>query len=211
MFAYCNNEPVLSKDSSGQYVADALHEQYPMGGGGAIAGAGLFGALYELAKGASHAIAGLVHDAVDAISATAEEVAEMVKEKLAVVETIDPSKRRDQNVYIMRYNCGPNVGKVGYIGRTNDPVRRQGEHNLDPNKQCFSTLVVVATGLTKEQAITLEQALISAYTINGLANKRREIGIARLPKFEDYSDILFQALELEASFAESEWLSYYER
>ena len=69
---------------------------------------------------------------------------------------------------------------------TNDPVRRAGEHARDPRKQTNGvnwTMQVVMTGLTKQEARSLEQALICIYTIDALSNARYEIAQKNYGKF----------------------------
>ena len=97
------------------------------------------------------------------------------------VEINRPTPHKDQSVYIMR---DKNSLKVSYVGRTNDPVRRQKEHERDVSKRNLLSLEVVATGLTKNEARVLEQAIISAYTVNMLQNKRREIAPHNIFKFQ---------------------------
>ena len=74
-----------------------------------------------------------------------------------------------------------------YVGRTNDPGRRLYEHHdtVHPWRQNY-IMTVVATGLTKDDAILLEQTLISAYTLNYLENARREIAVKNVGKFQSY-------------------------
>ena len=74
--------------------------------------------------------------------------------------------------------------EVSYVGRTNDPERRQAEHERDSRKQNLSPLEVVAAGLTKNQARLLEQTLISAYTLDVLQNARREIAPRNIFKLQ---------------------------
>jgi len=73
------------------------------------------------------------------------------------------------------------------VGRTNDPSRRKNEHNRDPKKENLDELEVVYTGLTKNEARLVEQALISVYTLDTLQNARREIASHNIFKFQ--SDI----------------------
>ena len=84
------------------------------------------------------------------------------------------------------HHYGENDGKVSYVGMTNDPVRRAGEHARDPRKQTNGvnwTMQVVMTGLTKQEARSLEQVLICIYTIDDLSNARYEIAQKNYGKF----------------------------
>ena len=47
-------------------------------------------------------------------------------------------------------------------------------------------MVVLLTGLTKNEAMMWEQVFISAYTVIYLENARREIAIKNIPKFKSY-------------------------
>ena len=92
----------------------------------------------------------------------------------------------NNSVYVLRDPNDNNL--VKYIGRTNDPGRRQQEHRNDlghPWRRNYE-MVVLATGLTVDKAKVLEQVLISAYTVGYLENARREIAIKNIPKFKSY-------------------------
>ena len=74
---------------------------------------------------------------------------------------------------------------VHYVGRTNDPDRRDREHkSLLSNKKHYK-MEVVMTGLSKNEARAAEQILISAYSLEALDNARREIAAANVVKFTD--------------------------
>lgn len=107
----------------------------------------------------------------------------------------------DQSVYIMRDSKSK---EVAYIGRTNDPARRQKEHDKDVKKQHLEPLEVKITGLTVKQARLTEQILISAYAIDKLDNARREISIGKVNK---YVDCLYDIINIFGGYAESEYLS----
>ena len=47
-------------------------------------------------------------------------------------------------------------------------------------------MTVLVTGLTKEQAISWEQSIISAYTLSYLENARREIAVKNVGKYQSY-------------------------
>ena len=96
------------------------------------------------------------------------------------------SEYRDNSVYVLKDPADNNL--VKYIGRTNDPKRRQQEHSNDlshPWRRDY-VMTVLITGLTKNEAIMWEQFLISAYTVSYLENARREIAIKNIPKFQSY-------------------------
>ena len=87
---------------------------------------------------------------------------------------------RNQSVYVMRDKT---TGDVQYVGRTNNPIRRQSEHAKDPKKANLQPLEVKFSGLTKFEARAMEQALISAYLLDNLVNARREIATENVGGF----------------------------
>jgi predicted GIY-YIG superfamily endonuclease len=72
---------------------------------------------------------------------------------------------------------------VHYVGRTNDPRRREREHKSFLSTKKNYDMTVVMTGLDKNSARAWEQILISAYTLDALDNARREIAVANVGKF----------------------------
>ena len=111
----------------------------------------------------------------------------------------------DQSVYVMR---DKESNKVQYVGRTNNPQRRQYEHSHDPSKANLQPLEVKYTGLSVQEARIMEQALISAYTLKNLSNARREIAVSKLGSF---SGNMSYFVKLPGSYSESELLCYMER
>ena len=92
---------------------------------------------------------------------------------------------------------------VKYVGRTNNPGRRALEHRNDPKhpeRENYNMLVLVS-GLTREQAMLLEQILISTYTLDYLDNARREIAVGNIGKYHDYmaavSELIHGATEAD--------------
>ena len=121
--------------------------------------------------------------------ANARAVSDSMKVAQIYVESISKEiEKEDQfsgeSVYLLRERKDPY--KVRYVGRTNDPRRRENEHKRDDRKQTNGIawkMWVVATGLTKEVAKALEQSLICIYTIDALANARYEIAEKNYEKF----------------------------
>ena len=113
----------------------------------------LFSQIYEwLVSGGAEAIATTL-TGVLTIEINIDKIKNEIKEQ---VETSKPPKVVfDQNVYIMR---NAETLRVEYVGRTNDPARRQSEHNSDPSKDGLLPLQVVKTGLTIDQARVYEQS-----------------------------------------------------
>ena len=86
---------------------------------------------------------------------------------------------KNQSVYVMRDKKSK---EVKYVGITNDPKRRQKEHDRDQSKEHLMPMEVKATNLSRYEARILEQTLISAYTKENLDNARREIAVGNLDK-----------------------------
>ena len=130
---------------------------------------------------------GAIVAGAEAGSALAEVFEETAEKIIAWVE-VQATKRepRDNSVYILRDPDDGNL--VKYVGRTNNPIRRQYEHQHDSVhswRQGY-TMTVLVTGLTREQAILWEQTIISAYTLHYLENARREIAVRNVGKFQSY-------------------------
>lgn len=94
--------------------------------------------------------------------------------------------------------------KVEYVGRTNNPARRQAEHAKNPSKAHLKPMEVKFTNLTVSEARYVEQLLISTYTLENLLNARREISIQKLDSFKNSTD---NELKLFANLAEDEVLT----
>ena len=113
-----------------------------------------------------------------------DETRELVK-TFAKTKTSDKEKRT-HHVYILQDPQQKNITK--YVGRTNDPDRRMREHKRDPlhPERKNYNMVVLVSGLTKEQAMVIEQILISAFTLGNLENARREISVGNLEQYKCY-------------------------
>ena len=134
-----------------------------------------------------------------------EQVAGSIKRWVEKKKAIPYNQKRDQSVYVMR---DENDKRVRYVGRTNDPVRRQKEHEKDPKKKELEPLEVVITGLTVDEARVFEQLLISTYTLNNLDNARREISAGKLGQF---SQSIGNAISIFEGAIENEYLCLMER
>lgn len=97
---------------------------------------------------------------------------------------------------------------VQYVGITNNPIRRQREHDQDKRKEHLKPLEVKFTGLTRVEARIIEQILISAYTMQNLDNARREIAIGNLGGF---AGSMNNVISIFSGAAESELLCLMER
>ena len=190
MFAYCGNDPACHKDASG-HVQDYIREE------------NYWGVYVVVAVAACVVIAandsGETKEVADNVISYVQQILEIGKELV----------RRDQTVYVMCYTDEATYGKnkVGYVGRTNDLKRRTREHKRDRSKDKLKNPTAVATGLTKNEAVVFEQILISAFTLDDLINRRREIGIKNL------ADVIIsdRIIALQEGFVESELLCMMER
>ena len=128
---------------------------------------------------------------VATVATNVEDTATKVQEKVLAIPNIRTP--RDQSVYML---VDSSDGNVKYIGRTNDPARRMYEHQNDilhPEREGYG-MIVVATGLSRTEARTMEQTLISAFTLSYLDNARREISYGNLHKFQNYMSSISQIL-----------------
>lgn len=89
---------------------------------------------------------------------------------------------RNQSVYVMRNKT---TNEVQYVGRTNNPARRQSEHAKDPKIANLQPLEIKFSGLTRGEASAMEQMLISAYSLDNLSNARREIAVGNVSGFAE--------------------------
>ena len=187
MFAYCANNPACTKDASG-HALDYLRD---------VAFLGVCAVAYCTACAVC---------ASGVLDQVAEKVISYVQQ---ILEEEKKLVRRDQTVYVMCYLDEAKYGKdtVGYVGRTNDLNRRKNEHRRDRTKDCLGDPIAIVTGLTIDEAKVVEQMLISAYTLDALENRRREIGINKLSAAE----ITDYIISLEMGVAESEILCLMER
>ncbi len=207
LFAYCGNNPVNMSDPTGHWpklskvlavvaaaaVAVAAVAVIVATGGAAapavaIAGGGFISAGVA-GTAASVATAALATAGVSAAAAAVVSVVERTNYQ-------DPI--RNQSVYVMRNKI---TNEVQYIGRTNNPTRRQKEHERDPSKDNLGPLEVKFSGLTKFEARVMEQMLISAYSMENLLNARREIAKGNINgltgKIENIINIFGGAVEDE--------------
>ena len=164
----------------------------------AAAGGGIIGGISAgtAAAAASVATAALVTAGVAAtVAATVAVVTN------AVENSSYRGPTRDQSVYVMRDKT---TNEVQYVGRTNNPGRRQSEHAKDPKKANLQPMEVKFTGLTKVEARAMEQVLISAYSLDNLCNARREIAVGNVGGF---AGKIGNVISIFGGSVESEFLS----
>jgi len=188
LFAYCGNDPVNKIDSSGHMATTAT-------------AACTIGSVATSVGKTLVVVAGVavVAVVVVVVLVAVDETAKIVKTAVENAENIE--KTCDQSVYVLKEK---DTGKVRYVGRTNNPARREQEHKNDerhPERKNYK-MTVVQTGLTIDQARAYEQIAISAYTIEYLDNARREISVGRLDAFAssiaDIAQLFESVLEDEA-------------
>ena len=189
LYSYCFNNPINMSDLSGHWpslsqifagiavvaVAVAAVAVVVATAGAAtpvLAAAG--GAAVSSAAATTAATVATGAMIIGGVSATAAAVTSVVE------NTNYSGPARDQSVYVMRDKT---TDEVKYVGRTNDPARRQGEHSRDPKKANLQPLEVKFTGLTEVEARAVEQLLISSYALGNLANARREIASGNVKGF----------------------------
>ena len=85
-----------------------------------------------------------------------------------------------------------------YIGITNDPIRREKEHQRKRGKDI--RLTVLKTGLTKNQARVAEAASITACTLQCLQNSIRSISPAKLYRYEDVMKTVWDFEDMTTDF-----------
>ena len=187
-YAYCLNNPVALSDASGVAPNSSISKDKNL--------AQLFG----LGLACTIVYASTAIDPV-----LLEQMAESLKSKVEKLVNDKISEYNDQSVYVMFYKEGKNAGKVGYVGRTNEPRRREQEHTRDVKKWNLHNFTVIVTGLTPGQARLVEQLFISTYRIQLLENARREIAVSKLLDFKNDTSIL---LDLDAAYLESEYLCF---
>ena len=176
MFAYCLNNPVNLTDPFGLFSLGVSRRF-----SNEVSNC-LFGGMLGIAFVGGIITAGITYGPT--LAEAFEETAEKIKAWVEAQATQEDP--RDNSVYVLK---DPNDGNlVKYVGRTNDTVRRGNEHKHDPVHpwRRHYVMIVVVTGLTKEQAISWEQSIISAYTLSYLENARREIAVKNVGKYQSY-------------------------
>ena len=189
LFSYCFNNPVNLSDPFGNwpsfsriFTGVAIAAVAVAAVAAVVATAGAAAPALALAGGsiisagtaataASVATAALVTAGVASTAAAVTSVAE---------NTSYRGPTRNQSVYVMRNKT---TNEVQYVGRTNNPARRQREHAKDPKKANLQPLEIKFSGLTRVEARAMEQMLISAYSLDNLSNARREIAVGNVSGF----------------------------
>ncbi len=186
VFTYCENNPINLSDPTGR-IAGIDDATVLLGLAVALLATGIYTTFTnpDVQRGFNE-IARSIQDIIDNINSD--------------INT------QDQSVYVLR----DTKNQVRYVGRTNNTSRRDYQHKNDPNHPERSSyhMDVVFTGLTKPQAIAVEQFLISTYTLQYLDNMRREIAVGNLSKYAENAGMI---AELFQCIPENMVLNYMER
>lgn len=202
MFAYCFNNPVNMSDPSGNWPkVSTIFKGVAIA---ALAVAAVAACVVAAPVVAGVGVASSVVATAASIATTAICVAgasATVAAVTSVVENTSTKKNyRNQSVYVMRNQSG----QVEYVGRTNNPARRQRQHANDPTKDHLQPLEVKFTGLTIKEARITEQILISSYGLSNLVNARREIAVGNVAGFSKY---MGNTIKMFGNLAEDELLN----
>ena len=171
MFVYCLDNPSNLIDEYGEVAGI---DDVVMASTSFIVCLILIATIYTATPAGQTALNGLIIHAEKAYEKAKTAVISLVE-----AATVDECEIRNQSVYVMR----DQENTVAYVGRTNNPSRRQQEHKRDVRKKDLKPLEVVQTGLSKNDAILVEQMLISAYSLENLLNARREIAVSKIDRY----------------------------
>ena len=205
LFAYCFNNPICMDDADGnwpkwlKYAACAL----------AVAAVALTVAVATPVLVTAGAVTAAVGTTISTVATATYITASLVSVSYSTAElvknVVENTKYsgpvRDQSVYVMRDKSS---NDVQYVGRSNNPARRQKEHAKDPTKANLKELEVVFSGLTKSEARAMKQILISTYSLENLVNARREIATGKVSKF---AHKIGNVIKLFGSSVEDEYLN----
>ena len=189
LFAYCFNNPVNMVDGAGNWpklstIFSVVAVVAVAVAAVAITVATCGAAVPALAVAGGGIVSAGTGAAAASVASTALVAAGVTATASIVTNVVENSNyqgpTRDQSVYVMRDKT---TNEVQYVGRTNNPARRQNEHAKDPKKANLQPLEVKFSGLTKAEARAMEQVLISAYSLDNLSNARREIAVGNVSGF----------------------------
>ena len=186
LYAYCGNEPVSRVDFDGTAFTIAFSEDLAALGASKYTFAGACGA----AIGGALTAAGAAF-AINSVSTTAKRVREFVE----TAENVKQENISNYSVYYLYDKFDPQM-LPRYIGITNNPKRRLAEHQRSGKPERWHyDMNVIASGLDKGAARTLEQACISGYGLAHLDNARREIAVKNVAGYKKYMAALAEIIE----------------
>ena len=189
MFAYCNNNPTLSVDSTGNWpsaskilAAVAIAATVVAVAAACVIAAPVLAGVGGIAAAAS-AVAGsaVVSTAVNfAAAAAAATVVTAVAEKEAEQQT------KSYTIYTL---SDPNTKEVTYVGRTSDYKTRMAAHKLNPARKNLESTVMYEN-LGYYQARAVEHILIIHYSTIDKSNKSKNQINGVNPNRKDYELIM---------------------
>jgi predicted GIY-YIG superfamily endonuclease len=199
MFAYCENNPVNMVDPNGEYATGALVLPATSALSGALAKlmasisvsmASIKAAMVTSAiivacvAATAVAIAGIIYavNKVKALYASAASAISAVKSRIGK-GGVNSKKLKKHTVYVI---VRKNTKDVVYVGRTLNYSSRMVAHKRGSKFNGFKTytMMPIATNLSLSQARALEQAIISAYTIDTLKNMINSISPKKWSNFK---------------------------
>lgn len=95
---------------------------------------------------------------------------------------LDPNKLKNYSVYVI---VRRKTTDVVYVGMTKNFKARRRVHYSKRFPEKYYTMLAVATGLSKSNARTLEQALITTYLLEELGNSINSIAQKNIYKFKN--------------------------
>ena len=191
---YINTSEVIV-DGKSLHVGDSFESDSIVGKIGNICSHNVFGYCYNNpvnysdSKGNTPVVgavaAGLLAGVVLLVSSNTYLAIDNIVDRVESAKDNRPTY--DQSVYVLVSNKGK--GEIIYVGRTNDPDRREYEHRHDKKhkERENAKMKVIATGMTVSEARVMEQLVMSSYGISQSArtmdNLRREISLKKLYKY----------------------------
>ena len=175
MFAYCNNNPVMFTDPTGEwpklstvFAVVAITAVVVAVVAVSVASYGTATPVAVAAGGA--AVCGITAGVATSI-ATGAAIVAGVSTVAAVTtglaeETAEKNAQTNNSVYVLK----DETGAVQYVGRTNNVEKRKVAHNSNPARAGLE-MEVIASGLNLYEARALEQAGMEYYHTKNTLNK----------------------------------------
>ena len=196
MFYYCYNSPIIISDINGYSGDSVLKRRSIMDEGFGGAGFGMVVGLAAIALS-------------DTVNSLSDQIADTIKDAITTATVIKKDNQQNISLYVLVIPPDPSNFNdktlsnlvnldVLYIGITNDPKRREAEHKRKRGAQY--RMVVIKSGMTREEARVAEASCISAYTLELLENKRREISPAKVAHYDDILKSVWNIEDLTTDF-----------